>query len=125
MIGKSMSEEKKTDDTGGNPDDSGGSVTFGAIRQMIEDAISKLGGGTKTDTPKTDTTVETGPQSRQSLAGEVERELRKMQAKEKEDQEKTGVADRLTALEEKVVEKAPVERSRVHRLMGWGEPDAK
>jgi len=96
-----------------------GPITFGAIRQMIADALGKKD---KEEPPKPPLT---GQPPATDLAAEVKKELAKIQDSERATNEKQTIQQQIAAITDKLAEKPPVERSRVHRLMGWGEPHEK
>lgn len=65
--------------------------------------------------------VEAKLDRKSSIAEEVRAELQKIGAEDEEKKNRASLLDRLTAVEGKVTEKPPVERRRIHKIMGWGE----
>src|SRR5262245_44962062 len=96
------------------------------IAESVKDAVKGLTPGespTTDDGSDSSRIVPQGAVRQQSVAEAVQTELAKI-AKEKQDaEEKKSVSDQLAALDKKVnEEKPPVQRTRRHRFMGWGEP---
>lgn len=101
-----MTEPEKT-----TPPATDDKVTAGTLRKWIEDAVAsrttaKEGGS---DTPST-------------VADQVQAALEKLKLKEKTDERDAKIDALLAGKVEQPKEKAPMERSFVHKLMGWGEP---
>lgn len=102
-------------------------LTVGGIKKMITDAVAEATKGGKTPEDKTLDPVHTmsGANRQASVAAQVQEELRKLHEKEEKEKQQAerdkGIDDQLAALTEKTQEKAPVERGRVHKYMGWGE----
>jgi hypothetical protein len=55
------------------------------------------------------------------VAALVQAEIEKIKAKETQDKRDQTIDEQLKTLTEKTTEKAPVERGKLHRFMGWGE----
>jgi hypothetical protein len=110
----------------------GATMRFGDLKRMIADSVNSALSGLTGDQGQ--------PPQRQPLRGgqqpqrgggsrnvddEVRTAVEKLEADRKRREEREardkGVEDKLTALEERTKEKAPVERRRVHKVMGWGE----
>lgn len=114
-----MAETEKTpeSETG-----KGASLTVGDLRKMIAETVQGIVGDgekkTETDPPKGEPS--TGPVAG-GIAAEVQRQVEKIRAREARQKRDEEVDGKLKELSEKVREKTPVERSRVHRFMGWGE----
>lgn len=103
----------------------GGALSVGELRQFIADTVTSLlkpvtGGDDKKTEDKDTGRTEDSATRRASIADEVKRELEKIKAREARDKRDTDIDDKLKALEAKT-EHTPVERRRVHKLMGWGE----
>lgn len=113
-----MAETEKTPESnsGGAP------LTIGDLRKMITETVQGLvgGNGEKKDdnTPPKD--EPTHPQAG-GIAAEVQRQVEKIRAREARQKRDEEVDGKLKELSEKVQEKQPVERRRVHKIMGWGE----
>jgi hypothetical protein len=93
--------------------------TMGDLKKLIADSIAEA-------LPKATEPVvakPTGEASTKSvgIAEAVKAEIDKLKAKETEESEKQTIQQKLQELSEKTAEKEPVERRRVHKLMGWGE----
>lgn len=101
-------------------EDGGAKLTMKDIGKLVEDKIQAVVSGLNLDAPpekeKEDTTPKGG-----NIAEQVKQEIEKIRAHEKSEAEKESVAKQLADLAEKTKEKAPVERRRIHRLMGWGD----
>lgn len=97
-------------------------VKFGELKSVVEevvkDAIDKLtGNGDK----KADTSDPSQKINPATISQEVREALAEIHKGDTEQQQRESAESRLKAVEEKVAEKAPVERSRKHRIMGWGD----
>jgi hypothetical protein len=110
--------ETKPDDKTDDKTDKDGTVKFSdlvdVVTEVVNDKLAVLKGAV-TGTEKT--TVD-GPES---IKEEVQRELEKIHKGQAEKDWREGTEGRLKAVEERTAEKPPVERRRVHKLMGWGE----
>jgi len=89
------------------------------IRKIIGEVVSEA--LPKNDTPKTDTTKPATTTDSRSVADTVRAEIEKIKAHEKQSERDATIDQRLAELAETIKEKPPVERRRVHRLMGWGD----
>ena len=106
-------------------DDKG--ITIGTLKSLIQEVV----GSSKSTEEDAHRAAEHHTASRldrsSSVAAAVQAELAKLQAKDKEDKEvqerQQQLDNKLAELSEKTKEKPPVERRRVHKLMGWGEPE--
>lgn len=112
-----MAEEK-------TPESESGKLTVGDLRKMITETVQSIVGGdgekkAETDSPKNETSG--GSPTAGGIAAEVQRQVEKIRAREARQKRDEEVDGKLKELSEKVQEKTPVERSRVHRFMGWGE----
>ncbi len=107
----------------------GATMRFGDLKKMISDSVSAAVAGLTGDPAPTQQRQPLRGQPQQQRSRSVDDEVRTAveklevdrKARERREQRDKGVEDKLTALEERTKEKAPVERRRVHRLMGWGE----
>ena len=116
-----MADKEKTDDK--VPD---GPITMGTIRELVADTVKAAVSGltsigsdtTKPDTKNSDSDTKG---SGLDIAGQVQRELDKLKAREAQDAREKSIDEKLAELSEKTKEKPPVERRRVHNFMGWGE----
>jgi len=111
--------EDKTEKTG----ETSSALTVGELRKMIKDSVQEFagaltGGGDAKDDKKP---VAEGSPTGGGIAAEVARQVAKIREREAREQRDKDVDERLEKLSSTVVEKAPVERSRVHKFMGWGE----
>lgn len=98
-------------------------LTFGDLKKLITDTVESLTKAGKDVTGSAGSTHEpfTKATGGASVDDQVKAALAKLQAdKEREDKEKERDTT-LAELKTKLDEKAPVERRRVHKLMGWGE----
>jgi len=114
-----MAEDPKTPPAQGDT-----ALKIGDIRKLVTDTITEAlkgvtttkegeGEPASTPMPRGDRTT--------SIQATVQAELDKIKAKETADKEKADIQTQLTKLSEATAEKAPIERRRVHKLMGWGE----
>lgn len=113
-----MPEEQKTttDDSKTAP------LTMGELGTLIAEKIKEIlptvtGKSGETQPPKS--TQDSG--GKVDIASQVQAELAKLKAREDKQKADNDVQTRLAALEKPKEEKTPIERSRVHKLMGWGE----
>lgn len=122
--------EKPTESTGTSPaetpPETGKGLTVSDLRNMVTElvkeaveAAGKPAEGTPAATPAT---PDTAAGRSAGIADEVKRQVERIQARDKRAQDDKAIQDKLTELSEKTAEKPPIERRRVHRLMGWGEP---
>lgn len=89
-------------------------VTMGDLRKMFTDLVGQIGGGSP---KKEETSTDIGTQVREELTRLEER--RKRQAAN--DQLRADVEALKASATKPPEEKTPIERRRVHRIMGWGE----
>ena len=113
-----MADEKKTEETP-KP------LTMGDLKKLIEDTVGNLvksgKGVTDEQHEKAADRTETKLSRNSDVAEKVQEELAKIREKEARDTKERERDETLKSLVEKTAEKAPVERRRVHKLMGWGE----
>lgn len=116
-----MAEEQKTPETKGDE----GKITLGDIRKLVTDTIAEAMKGVSTTEGDAQGKAQEHTLSRMdrssTIQAAVQAEIDKIKAKETEEAEKKTVQDQLAKLAEVTAEKPPVERSRTHRFMGWGE----
>lgn len=98
-----MSEEEKSTE----------GLKLGDIRKLIEEIIDGKKDDTKTAGDK--------PAEDGNISSKVRQAIEDIKAREKDDKEKEDLKTQVAALTEATKEKPPVERRRVHKLMGWGE----
>jgi hypothetical protein len=102
-----------------------GGIKMGDLRKMIQDTVTDVMKGVTVPTKGEDTDTPKGGGTQAdratSIASAVQAEIEKIRAKEKEDDDKKTIQDKLNELSAATAEKPPVERSRVHKFMGWGE----
>lgn len=100
-------------------------ISLGDIRKMVTDTIAEAMKGVN----KTEDTAHDKAQDHtlskldrsSTIQAAVQAEIDKIKARETEEAEKKTLQDKLAELSEKTKEKPPVERSRTHKFMGWGE----
>lgn len=104
------------------PNDTPG-ITLADIRKLVTDTVAEVtkgltpsGGGS---TPPSNTPDDTA--TGRSVKEQVEAALAGITEKNQRAEREKTIDQQLKDLSEKVAEKPPVERRRVHRLMGWGE----
>lgn len=115
-----MAEENSKDPK--DPKDDG-KITAGTLRSMIREEVAGIAknlipGGSKDDGG--DDNKDTGNPA--DIRGQVEKaltSLREREARQERDKKVDELLEKSAAPKE---EKPPVERSRLHRFMGWGEP---
>jgi hypothetical protein len=104
-----------------------GTVTFANLRDVIKEVVSDLIGKDKGPDKEPEKAkepeyeAENSKTARETLAAQVRAELEKVRKSDAEESDKLSAAQRLQALEEKLAEKGPIERRRVHKIMGWGD----
>lgn len=113
---------KKTDDT------SDGKFRIGDLREIIaaevKSAIGAVKDVTSTDTKAHDDAekiTEAKLDSKSTIASEVEKAIADIKSKEAAAARDQDVDSKLKTLFDRTEERPPVERRKVHRLMGWGE----
>lgn len=92
-------------------------LKMGDLKKLIQDTVMEAVKGVSTppvDKPD-DKVAETG-----SVADKVRAEIEKIRAREKDETERETLKTQVAALAA-AKEQAPVERKRIHKLMGWGE----
>ena len=111
-----MAEEQKTET------ENGGALTVGELRKMITDTVQSIvGTGSKSSDDKpTEKEDDRAPSG--SVAAMVAREVQKIREREAREKRDSDIDTKLAELAGKVnQETPPVERRRVHKLMGWGD----
>lgn len=104
-----------------DPDE--GKLTMGSLKKMIQDTVAEIVPGlmdsakpaTPPPAPATDVPTDIAAQVR----AQVER-IRKQEEKQKT--EAQVLADIAALKDAKPKEKEPVQRSKLHKVMGWGDP---
>lgn len=122
---KTTTDDKTTTTTDDKKTGESAGLKVGDIRKMIGDMVAeavKAGTSTHDDAQKgaqqhTETRLDRSSSVQVAVQAEIDK-IRNKEAAEKKDKD---LQDKLTELQEKTKEKAPVERRRVHKLMGWGE----
>jgi hypothetical protein len=105
-------------------------TTVGDLRDMIKEIVAETIKGATPDTTTGDNTPDTdGPKGTETtgerargVAALVAAEVKKIQEKDAADARDQTIQEKLDELSKATAEKPPVERRRVHRAMGWGEP---
>jgi hypothetical protein len=106
-------ESEETDDKEVTEDNFSLSDLKGLIKETVSEVLNERGTGA----PR--------PGSRNakadSIAEEVEAALARVSKAKEEEEAKKKDADWKASVEEKLKERPPVQRRKVHGLMGWGE----
>lgn len=117
-----MTDDTKTDEkTDEKPENkpSDGGISLGDLRDLIKEEVSSIVDSLK---PNTERSGSQSTESRNfSITEEVRREVEKLRTADDANREKMGLMERLGKLEEAIGEKPPVQRTRRHKFMGWGE----
>lgn len=93
-------------------------LNMGDLKKLIQDTVADLlPKENKKDSDDNDAPVKEDG----SIADRVRQEIENIRSREKADKESEDLKTQVAALAEASKEKPPVERRRVHRLMGWGE----
>lgn len=101
---------------GAPPETSG--IKMGDLTKLIKDTVAEAITGMKpTDSKPDDKVVDEDS----SVAAKVRAEIEKISANKKKEEKEATIDSELKDLREKTKEKAPVERTKLHKLMGWGE----
>lgn len=87
---------------------------MGDLEKLISDTVAKIVG------EKKDITDET-PKSGTNIAEVVREQIQFLKSREKKEAEEADLKKSVDDLKKAATEQAPVERRRVHKLMGWGE----
>lgn len=105
------------------PPPEGGPLKMADIRKLVQDTVKEvvgtISGGEKPpagDPPPTDDKPVGG-----GLRAQVEKEIQRIRDKETQETRDKTIDQQLADLAEKTKEKAPVERSRRHKIMRWGD----
>jgi hypothetical protein len=96
-------------------------LTMGDIRKFVTDTVGELVKSGKEVDPAKDKDTEDRTPRGGDIKSEVERELAKIKSREERNKRDTELDTKIKELTEKTAEKPPVERSKVHRFMGWGD----
>lgn len=112
-------DETKTDD---KPESKGsvGTMSIKELADVVEDMVKRFLGNDKSSEGGADRDTEKG--TNVDLERQVQDAVQKIRASEKSNEEKTSLLQTIQDLKAKV-EKQPIERRRVHKFMGWGEPE--
>ena len=99
-----------------------GGVSMGDLRDLIKEVVTEVlpGKNEGSEEPDKPTKRETHNQKADSISAEVEAALERV-GKRKEAE--AAEADYRAKVDGLLAEKPPVQRRRVHRLMGWGESE--
>lgn len=100
-------------------------LTIGDLKKYIQDTVSEVVGGikdTKDDAhDKAQKHTEDKLDRPSSIADQVQQALDKLRSKEAADEKEKNRESQIADLLKRTEEKPPVERGRMHRVMGWGE----
>lgn len=114
------------DDGGTGTPPEGGKLTAGDIRKMVTDLVSEavkgIGGAKDEAHGKAEDHTQEKLDRPSSVQAAVQREIARMEEKAKQDERDKTIDEGLAKLNEVTAEKPPIERRRVHRVMGWGDP---
>jgi gas vesicle protein len=93
-------------------------LKMGELKKFIQDTVAEVV-GKPADKPvdKSDDKTETTG----DIASRVRAEIEKIRGQEKTAEQQKTLESEIAALKESTKEKPPVERRRVHKLMGWGD----
>lgn len=101
------------------------SMRLGDLRKLIADTVSSMTGSQPQQSQPRQSLRDQVRDSRsgqsRNVDDEVSAALAKIEADKKRQERDAAIDKDLTDLKERTKEKAPVERSRRHRFMGWGE----
>lgn len=127
MATDSGKTDDKKDDKG-TGDGGEEKLTAGTLRKWIKDeigeAVKGLVPGNNGDNGSKDGDSgkgDSGKGNPEDVRGLVQAELARLQRHKDREARDKEIDDRLKNLEKEPEEKAPVERSRLHKFMGWGE----
>lgn len=105
-------------------DDKGGVLSVGELRKFITETVQSVVGsvGKAHDDAQgaAQEHTQTSLDRKGAIAAEVQAEIEKLKRREARAARDKEIDDKLADLSKKT-EVHPVERSRVHRFMGWGE----
>jgi len=109
--------------------DSQSALSLGELRKMITDTVaSAVAGlkGTESDArdkagATTDKALGSKSDAADSIEAQVRAEIQRMKDKEAASQRDKDIDSAIADLKKRTEEKPPVERRRVHKLMGWGD----
>jgi len=101
-------------------------LTLGVVRKLVADTVSAALKGVERTEGTAHAAAQQHTESRldrsSTIQATVQAELDKLKAKEDSEKKEADLQAKLAELTEATAEKAPIERRRVHKLMGWGEP---
>ena len=114
-----MDPEDKTSDTSTDDGDVG-SLTFGGLRKLIREVMSEP--DKETETRKAGRrAVETRLDRDSATEEAVEKAIKRLKDEDDRKAKEDALHGRLAAIEQKTADKPPVERSKLHKFMGWGD----
>jgi hypothetical protein len=122
--------EEKDKETGTQPPDSQAPLSLGELRTLIADTVKGLvGTGQKAENEAhdkaedhTERKFERKSDAADSIQGEVAKALQEIQTREAKQKEQSTLSQKVEEISKKVLEVQPIERRRIHKFMGWGEP---
>lgn len=115
--------EKENDDA--KPDESksddGNFISLDDLRGIVKNIVADITGSGKSD-KKTDSGDSKPESSADDIASRVKSTIEDMHKQERARARDNDLDEIIKAHKEKPKEKQPIERRKVHKFMGWGEP---
>lgn len=119
--------EPQTPPTPPNPESESGTLTMGDLRGIVEDIVTKVAGAlTPAAAKKAEETGKDESGRPVDIAAQVRGELEKMRLREAKERDEADLKKTVAELKERQKPedpKPPIERRRIHKMMGWGEND--
>lgn len=117
-----MAEEAKKED---KKEETKTAFGLGELRKLVEETVNSIVKPAKEAEGKARETAGEHTESRLSrssdIADMVNQQVAKMREREERDKREKGWDDSIKNLLDVTKEKPPVERRRVHKIMGWGD----
>ncbi len=117
-----MAEEAKKED---EKEETKTAFGLGELRKLVEETVNSIVKPAKEVEGKAQEKAGEHTESRLSrssdIADMVSQQVARMKEREERDTREKGWDDSIKKLVEVTAEKPPVERRRVHKIMGWGD----
>lgn len=101
-------------------------LNVGDLRKMVSEIVTEAVKGITTTKDDAHGAAEDHTQEKldrpSTMQAAVQREIARLKEKDEKEAKDKTIDETLAKLSEATAEKPPIERRRVHRVMGWGDP---